>query len=138
MKALTILLVVVPLLAAGCSGPQPEFYWYHPERTLDEVRADYRECELQAKDEAVKAMEDTYFDRLRSPTDLAAGAERPVKKKKSVDPALQARAEWGALYKHNAFTGCMLSRGYVKLLPHQVSSSFKTRELPMGAIAARQ
>ena len=72
------------------------------------------------------------------PTDLSAREAPPVKKKKSVDPRLQAKAEWGNLYRQNAFNGCMLSRGYVRLKDYQLSSSYKTKELPMGAIAARQ
>ncbi len=138
MKAQAILAVVVLLLAAGCSDPKPDFYWYHPEKTFEEVKAEYSECELRAQQEATKAIEGEYFDRLRSPVALANGGEPPAKKNKSTDPSLQAKADWGALYKQNAFDGCMQSRGYVRLRGYQVPRTLKTKELPLGAIAGKK
>ena len=135
MRTFSILLVMVLFLATGCSGAKPEFYWYYPRKTLEEVKADYSECELQAEEEAAKAVEDEYFDRLRSPAALANGDEPPAKKGKSKDPSAKAKAEWGAMYKQKAFAGCMQSRGYVKLKGYQASPNLKTKELPMGAVA---
>ena len=137
MKARSILLVMVLFLAAGCSGAKPEFYWYYPGKTLEEVKADYSECELQAEEEAAKAVEDEYFDCLRSPASLANSDEAPAKKAKSKDPSAQAKAEWEAMYKQKSFAGCMQGRGYVKLRGYQASPSLKTKELPMGAIAGK-
>lgn len=137
MKAQSILLTMALFLAAGCPGPKPEFYWYHPGKTLDEVKADYSECEDKAQEEAEKVIEEEYFDRLRSPAVLAEGEEASSKKNKSDDPSLQAKRDWGGLYKQNAFAGCMQSRGYVKLRPYQVSPDLKTRKLPLGAIAGQ-
>lgn len=135
MRIKSIFLVATLFLVAGCSGSKPEFYWYQPDKTLEEVKADYAECESKAQEEAVKVVEEEYFDRLRSPTVLS-GDEKPQKKKsKSVDPSLQAKVRWGELYKQNAFDGCMQGRGYVKLRPHQISPGLKTKELPLGAIA---
>jgi hypothetical protein len=133
MKVQVILLGALLFLVAGCP-PEPKFYWYHPDRTFSEAKNDYCECETQAKEEAVKAVEDEYFDRLRSPTALAAGEKAPAKKK-SGDPALRAKVEWGALYKQNAFDGCMESRGYIQLRDYQVSPTLKTKALPLGGIA---
>ncbi|MEN6575872.1 MAG: hypothetical protein ABFD90_05965 [Phycisphaerales bacterium] len=138
MKARAILPAMALLFAAGCSGPKPEFYWYHPGKTFEEARADYAECKIQAEDEAAKAVEDKYFDRLRSPAVLASGEDAPAPKKKSDDPSLKAKAEWGAVYKQNAFAGCMESRGYVKLKDYQVSDTVKTKQLPLGAIAGKR
>ena len=135
MKPQAPFLATLLFLAAGCSNPKPEFYWYHPEKTFREVKEDYRECEIQAKEKAIEVLEDTYFDGLRSPTALANGEKAPPKKKKSVDPAVQAKAEWGALYKQNAFDGCMEGRGYVRLKDHQLSPNLKTKALPLGGIA---
>lgn len=137
MKAQCVLLVMVLLLAAGCSAPKPEFYWYHPEKTFKQVKADYSECECKAQEEAAKAVEDKYFDRLRSPTALANDEETPAREDKSADPSLQAKTDWGKLYKQKAFAGCMQGRGYVQLRAYQVSPSLKTKELPMGAIAGK-
>ena len=76
---------MVLFLAAGCSGPKPEFYWYYPGKTLKEAKTDYAECECKAQEEAAKVVEDEYFDRLRSPTALAnergnAGQEGQIRR----------------------------------------------------------
>ncbi len=128
---------MVLFLAAGCSAPKPEFYWYHPGSTLEEVKADYSECQCKAQEEAAKVVEDEYFSGLRSPTALGTDEEPPAKKVKSADPSLQAQAEWGEIYKQKAFSGCMENRGYVKLKPRQVSPNLKTKELPLGALAGK-
>jgi hypothetical protein len=132
-----LLAVLFLLSAAGCSGPKPAFYWYHPDRTFAEAKVDYAECESQAQDEAAKVVEEKYFDRLRSPDVLAGDEKAQDKIEKSDDPELQAKANWAAVYKQKAFAGCMQSRGYVQLRPHQISPRLKTKELPLGAIAGR-
>jgi len=137
MRTQSVLLLLSLFLAAGCAGPKPPFYWYHPDKTLEEVKADYSECESKAQEEAAKMVEDKYFDHLRSPNALAAGEEPPAKKDKSADPELQARTDWGKLYGRKAFAGCMQSRGYVKLRAYQVTPDLKTKELPLGAIAGK-
>jgi hypothetical protein len=43
MRALVAVSIMMLLAVAGCSGPS--FYWYHPDRTLDQAKADYLECE---------------------------------------------------------------------------------------------
>lgn len=137
MRTQSVFLMLSLFLTAGCAGPKPPFYWYHPDKTLEEVKADYTECESKAQEEAAKMVEDEYFDHLRSPNVLAAGEEPPAKKSKSADPELQAKTDWGKLYEQKAFAGCMQSRGYVQLRAYQVTPSLKRKELPMGAIAGK-
>jgi hypothetical protein len=135
MKAQAALLAMVLFSGIGCSS-KPEFYWYHPDKTFEEVKADYTECDDKAQEEAAEAVDDEYFDRLRSPANLVK-TDKPPQKNKSRDPALKAKADWGEFYKQKAFAGCMQSRGYVKLRSHQVLPTLKTKELPLGAIAGR-
>jgi hypothetical protein len=137
MKTQIILWLTVPLFAAGCSTPRAEFYWYQPDKTLEEVKAAHAECKCKAQEDAAKMVEDRYFDRLRSPLDVTDSDPPPSRRSKSADPSLEARAHWGEIYKQNAFNGCMQSRGYVKLRAHQVPPHIKTKELPLGAIAGR-
>jgi hypothetical protein len=137
MRIQSLLLILALFLAPGCAGPKPQFYWYQPDKTFEEVKADYSECDSKAQEEAAQVVEDEYFDHLRSPSVLSGGDKPPARKNKSSDPRLQARADWGELYRQNAFAGCMQSRGYVKLRAHQVSPNLKTKELPLGAIAGK-
>jgi hypothetical protein len=141
MKMYTALLVIVLLGMGGCAGSKPPFYWFHPDKTLEEAKADYAECESQAQEEAEEITQDEYFERLRSPVVLSgdeAAIKRRKKQRKSEDPSSLARDEWRDLYKQNAFSGCMTSRGYVQLREHQVSENIKTKELPLGAIAGKR
>lgn len=134
---ITLVLLLASALVAGCSGPRHQFYWYQPGKTLEEASASYAECESKAREEAAKAVEDQYFDRLRSPVDLMGAENPPSRRSKSDDPALEAKTDWGELYKKNAFNGCMQSRGYVQLRAHQVPPNLRTRQFPMGAIAGK-
>jgi hypothetical protein len=141
MKIRTLLLVLALLGVSGCAGSKPAFYWYHPDRTFEEAKAEYAECEVKAQEEADAIVEDEYFERLRSPVVLSGDEEAMKKRKrqsKSRDSASLARDEWRDLYKQNAFSGCMTSRGYVQLRGYQLSKDFKTKELPLGAIAGKR
>jgi hypothetical protein len=141
MKIRTLLLVLALLGVSGCAGSKPAFYWYHPDRTFEEAKAEYSECEVKAQEEADAIVEDEYFERLRSPVVLSGDEEAMKKRKrqsKSRDSASLARDEWRDLYKQNAFSGCMTSRGYVQLRGYQLSKDFKTKELPLGAIAGKR
>jgi hypothetical protein len=71
MKMYTALLVIVLLGMGGCAGSKPPFYWFHPDKTLEEAKADYAECESQAQEEAEEITQDEYFERLRSPVVLS-------------------------------------------------------------------
>jgi hypothetical protein len=141
MKVYAALLVIVSLGAVGCSGAKTKFYWCHPGGTLDQAKADYEECAAQAQEDAEKITEQEYFERMRSPVVLS-GDEEAIKQrkkpKKSEDPASLARDEWRDLYKQNAFSGCMVSRGYIQLRDYQVPENLKTKKLPLGAIAGRK
>ena len=134
MRTSVIILVVMPFLAAGCSNAS--FYWYHSDRTFEEAKSDYCECEDKARQQAAEAVANEYFDHLRSPTRPGYSYESSRQDDVSTD-ALDAQATWGELYKQNAFNGCMRSRGYVQLQAHRVRSSLRTKDLPMGAIAGR-
>jgi hypothetical protein len=141
MKIRTLLLVLALLGVSGCAGSKPAFYWYHPDRTFEEAKAEYAECEVKAQEDADAIVEDEYFERLRSPVVLSGDEEAMKKRKrqsKSRDSASLARDEWRDLYKQNAFSGCMTSRGYVQLRGYQLSKDFKTKELPLGAIAGKR
>ncbi len=138
MRTQLILLAAVLFLGAGCSGSKPQFYWFHPDKNFDEVKIDYTECEGQAEEESWKIVDREYFDRLRSPGALADEKTTKKARKKSDDPAAQAKEEWREVYKQKAFDGCMESRGYVRLRAYQVSDGLKKKELPLGAIAGRR
>lgn len=133
MKTLAVLPVLL-FAAVGCSS-KPDFYWFQPDKTLEEVRADYDECESKAQEEAVRAVDEEYFDRLRAPSGIINPDQPPAKSK--TDPTVKAKAEWALLYKQNAFAACMQSRGYIQLRFHQIPPTLKTKELPLGAIAGQ-
>ncbi len=134
MRTSVVFLVVMPLLAAGCSNPS--FYWYHPDRTFEEAKTDYCECRDKASRQADEAVADEYFNHLRSPARSGYSYDSLPPDDASAD-VLDAQATWGELYEQNAFNGCMRSRGYVQLKAHRIRPGLRTKDLPMGAIAGR-
>jgi len=132
-----MLSVVLLVFAGGCSSSPPKSYWFHPDKTFDQIKADYRECEVRAQEQTDKAVEEKIFDGLRSPVVIASGDKAPARKK-SVDPAQQAKADWGAFYRQRAFDGAMQGLGYIKVRRHEIADGLKTKELPLGAIAGKK
>jgi hypothetical protein len=135
MRTSLIFLVGISLLAAGCS--RPDFYWYHPDKSLDEANADYCECRDKADRQAAEAVAEEYFDHLRSPAHPGYSYGSPLDDGGSANDAIDAQMTWGELHKQNAFNGCMRGRGYLWLRAHRVPSSLRTKDLPLGAVAGR-
>lgn len=135
MRTSVIVLVVISLLVAGCS--RPDSYWYYPDKTLDEVNADYCECRDKADRQAAEAVAEKYFDHLRSPAHPGYSYGSAPEDDASAHGAIDAQMTWGELHKQNAFNGCMRGRGYVRLKAHRVPSNLRTKDWPLGAVAGR-
>lgn len=135
MKIRVVLPLIVLFLAAGCAA-RPEFYWYRPDKTLKEARADYRQCRDKARREASEARAEEYIDRATSANRHSDSYAAPGDVHVPADRR-EARAAWGGVYEQNVFNGCMQARGYVQLKAHRAPASLRTESLPLGAIAGR-
>jgi hypothetical protein len=123
------------LLTAGCSSPT--FYWYHPDRTLDEAKADYMDCLDQARQKSDDMINDQHYDRLAPPDDSSdlksplQGGSRPA-----ADPR-DAQDAWRERYEQSVIADCMRGKGYLKVRPDRIPHGVHTKKLPEGAVAGR-
>jgi hypothetical protein len=135
MKALTALTIVTLLVLAGCSSPA--FYWYHPERTIEEAKADFGACQDQACQKAADVITDQHYDRVPPPAGpaKARGLSRdPVPS--AADPR-ETQQAWRERYEQGVLADCMRERGYLKLSADRVPPGVRTHKLPHGAVAGR-
>ena len=108
----SIALLLLVLAGAGCKST-PSKYWYHPDKTLEEARADCRECTRQAR---VHAQEEHVL-RYRESIEH----RRPWQMEN--ETIEQADRDFD---KERAFTACMSDKGYQQ-----------RREFPLGADVRR-
>ncbi len=135
MKALVLASLAIVFLAGGCSNPA--FYWYHPDRTLDEAKADFVACRDDARQKAGDMISDQHYDRLPPPDGPSALQSTPRDPGRSATDARETQKAWRERYEQSVITDCMRDKGYVRLRPDRVPHSVRTRKLPQGAVAGR-
>jgi len=134
MKAGIVLLTVLLFFVGGCS--RPGLYWYRPDKTIEQAKADYCRCEQKARQEAMEAIADDYLDHnfTGGPPGSYNG---PQDSSLSPHDPFDAWLTWGDTYKRNVFAGCMKQRGYQQVKPYRLPSNARTKSLSMGAVAGR-
>lgn len=135
MNARAMALMMVMFAVVGCSGPRS--YWYQQNKTLEQARADCRDCERQARREAGEAAADKYVRHIDSPLYRPDyyGTDRD-----HVGSDEDLIGSWptdGGVYEQNVFAGCMKRKGYEKLKAYRLPSNTRTTSLSMGAVAGR-
>jgi hypothetical protein len=134
MKAAITSLLMVLFLAAGCSNA--DSYWYRPDRTLEQVRADYTACKDAAHREAAAAVSHEYVDRTQSPTRVP-GDFGAAREGGAFDDPLDSWSAWRTPYARNVLAGCMRQKGYQQVSRERLPSGARTKRVRFGAIAGR-
>ena len=135
MKALIALLMATIFLAAGCSSPT--FYWYHPDRTLEEAKTDYCACQDVACQKAGDVIGDQHYDRLPPPDGPSALSGSPTDRGRSAADPRETQKAWRARYEQSVLTDCMRDKGYMKLRADRLPRDLHTEKLPQGGVAGR-
>jgi hypothetical protein len=135
MRALTVLCIIPPLLAAGCC--KPSSYWYQPTRSLEQARDDYCACRGDARREASEAVADEYLNDAFSPIASPRAYSTPHDRVGLGDSPFDAWSTWGQLHRDNLFTGCMERNGYRRVKADRLPTKVRRRRLSMAAIAGR-
>ncbi|MCP4607603.1 MAG: hypothetical protein GY845_02650 [Planctomycetes bacterium] len=99
-----IFLLAMPCFV-GCRGHS--FYWYNPDRTLKQAKHDCRECEDQARVEAI-AEAIHYKHKYRYPTSL------------------------GPVYRNVQFDQCIKQKNYSRVPRDELSSTVRKRLFKMA------
>jgi hypothetical protein len=135
MRTLPALLVAMFLPMAGCSSPT--FYWYHPDRTLDEAKADFTECLEQAHQKAGDVIGDQYYDRLPPPDGSSALSAVPRDQNRTAADPRKTQDAWRQRYEQSVLTDGMREKGYMKLRSDRIPRGVHTKKLPEGALAGQ-
>jgi hypothetical protein len=134
MRALVTLSIMMLLMAAGCSSPS--FYWYHPDRTLEEAKADYLACQDQARQKADDMISEEHYDRLPPPDDSSTVSGSLTDRARSADPR-ETQDAWRERYEQSVLTDCMRARGYLGLRADRIPRGVHTKKLSHGGVAGR-
>ena len=105
-RAAVVLLAGIASL--GCAS-RPEAYWYRPDKTLEEARADCQACNRQAQAHAQEEHMRRYQDSITHGRPWQMGSEAHEEADRDLD-------------EYNAFVACMNAKGYQR-----------RRELPLGS-----
>ena len=133
MKALVLVSLAVLLWAGGCSSPT--FYWYHPDRTLDEAQADYTECWDEARQKAGDVISGKHYDRLPPPSSSSASGTSPRDRVAAAPD--DAQGAWRDRYEQSVVADCMRAKGYMKLAHNRIPRGVHTQKFSQGAVAGR-
>jgi len=134
MRALVALSIMMLLMVAGCSSPS--FYWYHPDRTLDEAKADYLACQDQARQKADDVVSEEHYDRLPPSDDSSTVSGSLTDRAQAADPR-ETQDAWRQRYEQSVVTDCMRTKGYLRLRPDRVPPGVHTKKLDHGGVAGR-
>ena len=127
MKVLATLLALVLFLMSGCSLG-PTHYWYHPDRSLDQAKEDFRQCKRRARQEAGEAVADEYLIDARSKS-RASDDER------FSSDRIESSSSLGATYRRNALNGCMQSKGYRHVRDYRLPSDIRKKSYTTDGVA---
>jgi type II secretory pathway pseudopilin PulG len=134
MRVLVALSILMMLALAGCSGPS--FYWYSPDQTLDQAKADYLACQDQARRKAEDMINEQHYDRL-PPTDNSSPVTGSLTERaRYADPG-DTQDAWRQRYEQSVITDGMRAKGYLRLGADRVPPDVRTEKLSEGAVAGR-
>jgi len=134
MKALVALCVMMLLTVAGCSSHS--FYWYHPDRSLDEAQADYLECQDQARRKAQDMINEQHYDRLPPADGSSTGKLSLTEQARYTNPGA-AQDAWRERYEQSVVTDGMRAKGYLRLGADGIPRDVHTKKMAYGGIAGR-
>jgi hypothetical protein len=134
MRASVALSIQMLLTLAGCSSPTS--YWYHPDRTLEEAKADYLECQDQARRKAEDMINEQHYDRLPPADNSSAASGSLTERARYANPG-DTQDAWRQRYEQSAITNGMKAKGYLRLGVDGVPRDVRTEKLSGGGIAGR-
>jgi hypothetical protein len=131
MRIPALLAIALPLLLAGCSSPK--YYWYHPDRSLDEAKADFQDCLEQAHRKAGDVLNDPHLEHL-PPPDNSVFRNEPLDQKPSETDAHEA---WLQYYEQSVLADCLREKGYIKVSRTRLPHDAHTKQFDEGAVAGQ-
>jgi hypothetical protein len=135
MRISAALLIAMLFLAGGCSSPA--YYWYDPDRTLEEAKADYMDCLDQARHESGNVINDRHYDRLAPPEGPSALTDLPPDQSRKVANPRETQKAWRELYEQSIIADSMRDKGYLQVSADRLPRHMPTKKVPEGGVAGR-
>ena len=135
MRLLPALSIAMLFLLTGCSGPT--YYWYHPDRTLEEAKVDFAECRDEARQKAGDMVGTQQYDRLPPPDGPSALKGDPQDRGRTAEDPRDTQEVWRKRYEQSVLTDSMRDRGYMRLRPDRIPRGVHTKKFDEGAVAGR-
>jgi hypothetical protein len=135
MRVLAALSVMTMALAlAGCSSPS--FYWYHPDRTIEQAKADYVACQDEARHKAEDMINEQHYDRL-PPVDGSSPLTGSLTERARYAKPDETQDAWRERYEQSVITDSMRAKGYLRLGADRIPQGVHTKKFPEGGVAGR-
>ena len=134
MRVLVTLSIMMTLALAGCSSPS--FYWYHPDRTLEQAKADYLACQDEAHQKAEDMINEQHYDRLPPSDDSALVTGSLTERARYADPG-ETQDAWRGRYEQSVIADGMRAKGYLRLGAGRIPPGVHTKKFPEGGVAGR-
>lgn len=134
MRVLVALSIMMLFALAGCSSPS--FYWYHPDRTLEQAQADYLACQDEAHQKAEDMINEQHYDRLPPSDGSAPVTGSLTERARYADPG-ETQDAWRRRYEQSVITDGMRAKGYLRLGADRVPDGVHTKKLDDGGVAGR-
>jgi hypothetical protein len=135
MRVSAALLIAMLFAVGGCSSPA--YYWYDPDRTLEEAKADYMDCVDQARHESGNVINGQHYDRLAPPEGSAASTGSPPEQSRTVANPREAQKAWRQRYEQSIIADGMRDKGYLQVSADRLPHHLPTEKVPEGGVAGR-
>ena len=135
MKISAALLIAMLFLAGGCSSPA--YYWYDPDRPLEEAKADYMGCADQARQKSGDVITDQHYDRFAPPDGPSALARSPQDRDRTAANPRETQKAWRERYEQSVIADGMRDKGYLQITPDRVPHNVQTKKILKGGVAGR-
>lgn len=135
MRISAALLIAMLFFAGGCSSPA--YYWYDPDRTLEEAKADYMDCLDQARQESGDVINDQHYDRFAPPDGPSALTGSPQDRERTAAHPRETQKAWRQRYEQSIIADSMRDKGYLQVSPDRIPRNVPTKKVPEGGVAGQ-
>ena len=135
MRFWPALSIALLLLLSGCSAPA--FYWYQPDRTLEEAKADFTACRDQAHQKAGEVVGNQQYERLPPPDGPSAMKGKLEDQGRTAEDPRDTQNVWRRRYEQSVLNDSMRAKGYLRLRPDRIPRGVHTQKFPEGAVAGQ-
>jgi hypothetical protein len=130
MRVSAALVIATLLAAGGCSSPA--YYWYDPDRSLEEAKADYMDCLDQARHESGNVINDQHYDRVAPPNGSSVLPGLPPDQNRKVGDPAETQKAWRQRYEQSIIADGMRDKGYLQVSANRIPRRMPTQKVPAG------